>query len=277
MQRLFDIVRYFKEYFVFAILILISLSLLSLNDNRQVRAVRSYTVGAIGILQSTVSLFPNIFRLQEENQILRQLNVNLTDEVSRLREARLENMRLRSLLKLKERSPFHLFPADVVGKNLQLMHNTITLDVGASDSVKPDMPVISYTGLVGCIIAVSSNFSICQIIPNKDFRASGLIQRSRVDCIVTWSGGSSIHLKNISKKQDVKIGDVVVTSGYSILYPRDIVVGTVISVVETPGSLFKDVEASIGTDFSTLEQVFVIMEVPNPERTELEQKAAGNR
>jgi rod shape-determining protein MreC len=277
MHRLFDIIRYFKEYFVFAILILISLSLLSMNDNRQIRSIRSYTIGGIGVLQNTLSLFPNVFRLQEENQILRQLNVNLTDEVSRLREARLENMRLRTLLKLKEHSPFHLFPADVVGKNLQLMHNTITLNVGESDSVKPDMPVISHAGLVGRIIAVSGHFSICQIIPNKDFRASGIIQRSRVDCIVTWSGGSMIHLKNISKKQDVKVGDVIVTSGYSILYPRDIVVGTVTSVSESPGSLFKDVEASINTDFGTLEQVFIIMETPNPERLELEQKAAGAR
>jgi rod shape-determining protein MreC len=277
MQRLFDIIRFFKEYFVFAILILVSLSLLSLNDNAQLRAIRSYTIGAIGLMQNTLSLIPNIFRLQDENQILRQLNVNLTDEVSRLREARLENMRLRSLLKLKDHSPFRLLPADVVGKNLQLMHNTITLDVGESDSVKSDMAVISHAGLVGRIIATSNHFSICQIIPNKDFRASALIQRSRVDCIVTWNGVSTIHLKNISKKQDVRVGDVVVTSGYSILFPRDIVIGTVVSVVETPGSLFKDVEASISTDFPTLEQAFVIMETPNPERLELEQKSAGGR
>ena len=277
MHRLFDIIRFFKEYFVFALLVLLSISLISNNDNHQIRAIRSYTVGAIGLMQNTLSLIPNIFQLQEENRILRQLNVNLTDEVSRLREARLENMRLRSLLNLKERSPFHLLPADIVGKNLQLMHNSITLDVGETNNVKPDMTIISHAGLVGRIIAVSSHFSICQIVLNKDFRASGLIQRSRVDCIVTWNGGTTVHLKNISKKQDVKIGVVVVTSGYSVLYPRDIVVGTVINIQEIPGSLFKDVEASLGTDFSTLEQVFVIMETPNPERLELEQKTAGNR
>ncbi|MFI5251858.1 MAG: rod shape-determining protein MreC [Bacteroidota bacterium] len=277
MLRLFDIIRFFKEYFIFTLLVLISFWLLSINDNTQVRAIRSYTVGAIGLLQNAFSAIPNVFQLREENRILRELNVNLTDEVSRLREARLENVRLRSLLNLRDRSPFHLLPADIVGKNLQLMRNTLTLDVGDADSVKPDMAVISHAGLVGRVIAISSHYAICQIVPNKDFRASGVIQRSRVDCIVTWNGGTSVHLKNISKKQDVKIGDVVVTSGYSILYPRDIVIGTVINVVEAPGSLFKDVEATPTTDFATLEQVFVIMETPNPERLELEQKASGTR
>ena len=277
MQRLFDIIRFFKEYFVFALLILISLSLLSINDNRQIRAIRSYTVGAIGLMQNALTVIPNIFELREENRVLRELNVNLTDEVSRLREARLENLRLRTLLKLKDRSPFHLLPADIVGKNLQLLRNTVTLNVGESDGVKIDMPVISHAGLVGRIIAVSSHYSVGQIILNKDFRASGLIQRSRVDCIVTWNGGTTIRLKNIAKKQDVNVGDVVVTSGYSILYPRDIVIGTVVNVVETPGSLFKDVDAMPGTDFSSLEQVFVILQSPNPERETLEQKTGSTR
>lgn len=277
MQRLFDIVRYFKEYFVFALLILVSLALLSVNDNRQIRAIRSYTVGAIGLMQSALTVIPNIFQLRDENRILRELNVNLTDEVSRLREARLENMRLRSLLGLKERSPFRLLPADIVGKSLQLMRNTVMLNVGEAEGVKTDMPIISHAGLVGRIIAVSGHYSIGQIILNKDFRASAMIQRSRVDCIVTWNGGSNIHLKDIAKKQDVRIGDIVVTSGYSILYPPDIVIGMVVNVVETPGSLFKDVDAAPATDFSTLEQVFVVLQTPNPERVALEQKAAVTR
>src|SRR6185369_1319333 len=149
MQRLFNIFRLFKEYVILVLLLVVSLLLLSLNDNHQIRAIRSYTVGFVGFMQNAFSIIPNVLQLQEENRVLRQLNVNLTDEVSRLRDARLENSRLRQLLTMKERSTFHLVTADVVGKSLQMMRNTITLSVGTDEGVQPDMPVISAQGLVG--------------------------------------------------------------------------------------------------------------------------------
>jgi len=104
MQRLVNIVLLFREYFVVALLIVISLILLSSNDNTQIRAIRSYTVGFIGLFQDALSIVPNVLELKRENEILRQLNVNLSDEVNRLREARLENIRLRVLLGLKEKT-----------------------------------------------------------------------------------------------------------------------------------------------------------------------------
>lgn len=272
-HRLFNIIQLFKEYFVFALLIFLSLLLLSLNDNHQIRSIRSYTVGMIGFMQGTLSIIPNVWQLQQENRVLREVDVNLSDEVNRLRESRLENARLRGLLGMRDRSPFRMVPADVVGKSLQLMRNTITMNIGSAQNVKPDMPIISYSGLVGRVISVSENYSVGQIIANKDFRASALIQRSRVECILTWTGnGETVKLKNVSKKQDVRLGDIVVTSGYSSFYPPNIVIGMVSSVVETPGSLFKDVEATLSTDFSTLEQVFIILQTADPERAVLEQK-----
>ena len=70
MQRLFAIIQLFKEYFVLALLIIISLILLSSNDNAQIRAIRSYTIGSIGFLQNAFSIIPNVFELKRENEIL---------------------------------------------------------------------------------------------------------------------------------------------------------------------------------------------------------------
>ncbi|HLX12125.1 MAG TPA: rod shape-determining protein MreC [Bacteroidota bacterium] len=275
MHRLFTFVRIFKEYVVFIGLVLFSLALLSLNDNHQIRAIRTLTVGVIGFLQTAASSIPNVFQLQHENQVLRQLNVNLSDEVSRLREARLENDRLRALIGLKERSPFRMVAADVVGKNLQMLRNTITLNAGEAQGIKPDMPIISDAGLVGRVIATSANYSIGQIILNKDFRAGAKILRTRIDCIVAWAGGDDVFLKNVAKKQDVKVGDQVVTSEYSSLFPPGIVIGTVTGIKEGSGSLFKDVEVTPVADMSSLEQVFIILQMPDPEREALEQKISA--
>jgi rod shape-determining protein MreC len=274
MQRLLSIILLFKEYFVVALLIVTSLILLSFNDNVQIRAIRSYTIGFIGIIQDAVSIVPNILELKRENEILRQLNVNLSDEVNRLREARLENMRLRAMLGMKEKSEFKLVPGDIVGKSLQLLRNTVTLNIGEQDGVKPDMPVISETGLVGKIITTSTHYSVGQLMLNKDFRASAKIQRSRIDGIVAWDGGDAIQLMNVAKTADVKIGDVVTTSEYSSVFPPEIKIGVVSRLAEQPGSLFKEIDVTPVVDFPSIEQVFVVTALADTERVNLDRKTS---
>jgi len=272
MQRLFNIFVLFKEYVIFVVLLIVSLILLGTNDNTQIRAIRSYTIGFVGIFQQGLSSIPNFVELKRENEILRQLNVNLSDEVNRLREARLENIRLRNFVGLKEQRPFTLVTGDVVGKSLHLLRNTITLNVGESDGVKTDMPIISENGLVGRILITSSHYSIGQLMLNKDFRASAKIQRSRIDGIIAWDGGENLHLNNVAKSQDIRPGDVVMTSEYSNIFPRNVKIGFVSKVTEKPGNLFKEIEVTPGVDFSTLEQVFVITAVNDTEREAIEKK-----
>lgn len=271
MQRLFTIVRLFKEYVVVSGLTIVSLLLLSLNDNEQIRMIRSYTIGVIGFLQSATAVVPNVFTLERENEILRQQNVILTDEVSRLREARLENERLRTMLGFRERSPFRLIAAEVVAKSLNLMRNTVTLNVGEVDGVKPHMPIVSEAGLVGRVIATSPNYSVGQLMINRDFRASVKVQRSRVTGIVAWNGEEFLELRNVTRTQDVAVGDVVMTSEYSNVFPRDIKVGVVSHVAQREGGLFKEIAVTPAVDFGKLEHVFIVTQMPDPERRTLEQ------
>ncbi|MBU1423919.1 MAG: rod shape-determining protein MreC, partial [Bacteroidetes bacterium] len=203
MQRLINIIVQFKEYFILTLLVVISFVLLASNDTKQIKAIRSSTVGFIGLVQNTMAIIPNVFELQQENELLRKLNVSLSDEVNRLRGAKIENEQLRKMLEFKEKSQYQLVPADVVGKSLHLLKNTITLNVGEKDGVQVDMPIISEQGIVGRIVVASSNYSIGQLIINKDFRTSVKIQRSRVDGILAWDGGDYLLMKNVSKKQDV--------------------------------------------------------------------------
>ncbi|MBI5021257.1 MAG: rod shape-determining protein MreC [Ignavibacteriales bacterium] len=277
MQRLVDILLAFKEYVVLTFLIVVSIILLNSNDNSQIRAIRSYTVGFFGVTQDFISIVPNVFALKRENEILRQLSVNLSDEVNRLREARLENMRLREIIGLKEKTIFKLVAGEIVGKNIHLLRNTITLNIGEADGAKPDMAIISEHGLVGKLIAASDHYSVGQIMLNKDFRSSAKIQRNRVDGIISWSGGEIVNLENISKMQDVKEGDVVTTSEYSTIFPPDVKIGYVSKVSDQPGSLFKNIEVTPSVEFSSLEQVFVVIASVDSERVALENKIARKK
>ncbi|MEW6511158.1 MAG: rod shape-determining protein MreC [Bacteroidota bacterium] len=272
LRRLYDFAVLFKEYLVVALLLGTSIALMASNDTPQIRTIRSFTVVSLGFLQEIFGAIPNYFDLRHENQVLRELNLTLADEVNRLREARLENLRLRQMLGLKERPQVSSVAANVIGKNLQLLRNTITLDVGEADGVHVNMPVVSDNGLVGKVVATASRYAVAQILLNKDLRVSAKIQRSRVDGIIRWEGGSVLTLTNVAKTLDVQTGDVVITSEYSSMFPAGIRIGVVTAARPMEGSLFQAVEVAPAVDFSRLEEAFVLRTVPDSARIALERR-----
>jgi rod shape-determining protein MreC len=272
MRRLYEFVFLFKEYLVVGVLLAVSVTLLALNDDSQIRSIRSVAVVSVGMLQDALGIIPNYFDLRRENQVLRELNLTLADEVNRLREARLENLRLRQLLGLKERGEFGFVAANVIGKNLQLLRNTVTLDAGERNGLRADMPVVTENGLAGKIVATSGRFAVAQILYNKDIRVSAKIERSRVDGIIRWEGGSALALQDVAKTLDILPGDVVITSEYSSFFPPGIRIGVVSSARGAEGSLFQSVEVRPAVDFSRLEEVFVITSMPDSERIALEHR-----
>jgi len=271
MRRLLDILRLFQEYFLLAFLVLVSLLLLASNDSPQIKSIRSLTVASVGYLQDILGFLPNYFALKQENRILQEVNLTQAEELSRLREAVLENDQLRKLLDLQQRSPLRYRAANVVGKSLHLLRNTITLDVGQQEGVREDMPIVTDAGLVGEIVTATDHYSVGQVLFNREFRASAKVQRSRVDGILAWEGGQTVQLKNVAKTLDVRMGDLVVTSEYSSIFPPGITIGVVSSTSQIPGALFQTVEITPSVDFTRLETVFVVLHVPDSSRNAITQ------
>ena len=273
LQRLYDILYEFREYALLSVLIVVSLILIAINDNPQIKQIRAISTVVFGGIQEELGFIPMYIDLKDENELLHHINVELADEAQRLREAKLENLHLRQMLGLKVQLPYKLITAHVVNKNLTLLRNTITVNVGSDDSVQQYMPVVSDGGLIGIVTAVTKHFSVINILLNTDFRASGKVQRSRIDGIVLWDG-KTLSLKNVPKMRDVKVGDVVTTSEYSNTFPSDIRIGLVSDVREQPGSLFKSITIEPGVDFVKLETVFVLTFSQDKERVELEQRVS---
>jgi len=271
-KRIYDFILLFKEYAVLSLLLILSLILMALNDNTQVRHIRGVATVVLGLVQEQIAFIPRYVALRNENDMLRRMNFDLADEANRLREAKLENIRLRQAIGLREELPYTVIAAKVVGKNLTLLRNTITLNVGALDSVRPRMPVMGDGGLVGVVSHVTDHYSVVRILLNVNFRASAKIQRSRVDGILAWDG-SMLRLTNVAKTLDVRAGDAVITSEYSSTYPPHLRVGIVHEVTQQQGSLFKDVLVAPGVDFVKLEEVFVLTYLPDSERLDLERRS----
>jgi rod shape-determining protein MreC len=272
-QRLYDILYEFREYALLAVLIVVSLVLITMNDNPQIKQIRSISTVVFGSVQEQLSFIPTYFGLKSENELLHHINVELADEAQRLREAKLENFHLRQMLGLKNQLSYKLIAGRVVNKNLTLLRNTITINVGSNDSVQQYMPVVNDGGLIGIVTTVTKHYSTLNILFNTDFRASGKVQRSRVDGIVMWDG-KTLSLKNVPKMRDVKVGDVVTTSDYSNTFPPNIRIGLVSDVREQPGSLFKTITIEPSVDFVKLETVFVMAYSQDKERLDLEQRTS---
>jgi rod shape-determining protein MreC len=269
-KRAYDILYEFRSYAVAGACIAVSFLLLATNDSRQIQSIRSLAVGLLANLQDVVSFFPEYFGLKRENDLLRAMNLRLSDEVSRLREARLENIRLRQMLELRQRPTSRFIAANVVGKNLQLLRNTITIDAGERDGVAPQMPVVTEAGLAGKVVSTSPRYAVAQLLLNSDVRVSAKIQRNRVDGIVRWEGGRTLGLYNVAKTLDVQPGDVVITSEYSGIFPAGIRIGIVESTRNLPGSLFQSIAVVPSVDFQRLEQVAVIATPGDSSRSALE-------
>lgn len=258
-----------KEYLILTFFVVISLILIFSNDNTQIRFLRAFAIGFVGTLQSGFSAVPNVFELQNENKYLREKNIELANEVASLKEAKLENIRLSKLLTLKEANVLGVISAKIVNKSLVQTRNTITINAGENDSIKINMPVVTDDGLVGKIVGVSKNYSIAQILYNKDLRISAKVQRSRVDGIFTYDGVGNLILTNVPKAADVNPGDLIITSEYSNLFPGGIPLGTVIETGNLD-NLFKKITVKPAVNFSILEEIFVVKSQPNKEKSDLE-------
>ncbi|HWQ80898.1 MAG TPA: rod shape-determining protein MreC [Ignavibacteria bacterium] len=269
MKRIGQFILGVKEYLILTVLLIFSLAFLFSNDNTQIRFLRAVAVGMFGTVQSGLSSIPNVFDLQQENKLLRETNIRLSNEVSNLKEAKLENIRLTRLLNFKEFSGMGLVSANIVNKSIIQTRNTITLNAGEIDSVFVNMPVITDAGLVGRVVSTSRNFSIAQILFNKDMRITVKSQRSRIDGILTYDGVSTLSVINIQKSADIIPGDVFITSEYSNLYPSGIPIGTVVETGNLDNLFMKIIVVPL-VDFASLENVFVVKYIQNKERYALE-------
>ncbi len=101
MQKIIDFILRYKEYLVFISLCIISLSLISLGNVNQLGGYRSFVIAFVGRMQNVFSWIPNPIAMKNENRALRELNLQLSTEVTRLQHAVFENEKLREMLQFK--------------------------------------------------------------------------------------------------------------------------------------------------------------------------------
>lgn len=249
-----------KQFFflLFVFLELIAVLLLANHNNYHRTNIINTANVVSGIFFSGFSSITEYFTLDKTNQ---QLNI--------------ENAYLRNQGRLILMPPdssaildttYNYIPAKVISNTSRNRNNYIMINRGYAHGVDKEMGLVSPFGVAGIIVDVSNSYAIALSVLHKDTRISARLKKSGQMVNVVW-GGKNYRLgvvEDIPTHIIPMQGDTVLTSGYSFVFPEDILIGTIGNHVMTGGTLNK-AELVFSTDFNNLRYVYVTRNIVSEE------------
>lgn len=214
--------------------------------------------------KETLDFFLNFSEVKAENKELMTKNQELEDELSTYSSLKDENDRLRKVLDFEEeRNNYNYVACDIISHSGGDFLDGYVVNKGKNDKIQKGMIVIGAEGLVGQVTSVGDNWSIVQSLVNENIAVSVMIERTR-DATGYIKGYRDSQNRNLAKvydlpmDSDVKEGDVIMTSGVGLLYPKEIRIGEVISVEEDKVKVMKNAVVKPYVDFNKLEELFIV-------------------
>ncbi len=248
-----------KDHFVFAITLLLSISLLFNSNDDEMSVIRGFASDFVSFISAPMVKVKSLAIVSEENQYLREKNLQLNLQLESILYAAAENESLRNLLDFKRETKLNIIPASIINKGIQSNIKSLTIDIGSKNSVSKNQAVLTPHGVIGKTIHVGDNSSIVQSISDNNFRLSVRIMPSGAVGLLRWHDGNVCKIFEVQKNVEINIGDRVITSGFSKIYPPKLPVGTVSGVYDERGSYQKVVNVNIQNDFDSIQNVFVIL------------------
>jgi rod shape-determining protein MreC len=205
----------------------------------------------------------DVFRSRSENARLRAQLESLQERRRSTTDLERENEELRGLLDLRDRGQLDTISARTVALGPSNFEWTITIDVGSTDGVERDMPVINGAGLVGRIIQVMPHASRVLLTIDPNFGAAARVSRHGETGYIDGRGGEPMIFRPLDPEIDVEVGDEIVTSTYQGgIFPGGIRIGTVSVVDDAASRLAREIQVQPFVDFTRLHHVLVVVNAP---------------
>lgn len=238
-------------------LILISISILFIiwGGTRSGKRFQLGSARIISNLQKPLTSIASILDARRENQILREKLIKISMEKERFQSYVKENKRLTKLLSFKEKSPYSLLCAKVVGISPYPNEGIILINKGRIDGIKKDMICITSHGLLGIVADVAKDVSYIQTLNDPAFRASAMDSRTRAVGIIRQKNG--LILDNVPIGLSINIGDTVITSGLGGVFPKGLFIGVIKDINKSQNMLFNVARVKAFAP-SLVEYVFII-------------------
>ena len=195
---------------------------------------------------------------RSENERLRKRIQSLEIERQRLLEAEATNRQLKALLDFRSRIPAWAITGSIIANSANSWFQSCMIDKGSSEGVRKGMAVVTPLGVVGQVVGVTSHAAKVLLLTDPNSGIDVLVQRTRSRGIVSGSLDSGIVLKYVKRSEDIQEGDRLITSGIDGVFPKGMMVGTVIKVRKQHIGLFQFIEVLPAVQTERIENVLVV-------------------
>lgn len=214
----------------------------------------------VGALRDLWRGYVALVDVENENELLRQENERLREANLRYQEAIVASERFRGLDRFRERGDVPMVPANVIGVDLSTWFRSVILDQGAGAGIRAGMPVITERGVVGMVAGTTPAAAKVLLAIDPQSRIDATVQRTRARGSVRGRSSHVCDFEYVLREEDVRSGDLLLTSGLDGLYPKGLRIGEITHIERQPYGLFQRAEVKPAVDFGKLEEVFVILE-----------------
>lgn len=278
MRNLLNFLIKYNYWFLFLLLEVASFILLFRFNHYQQSVYFTSANGVAGKVYEISGGITSYFHLKTANEDLLDRNMWLEQRLSFLenvlKEKGLDSARLYSMERLAP-TEYQIFKANVIKNCLNKADNYITLDRGTTEGIRPEMGVVDANGVVGIVYKTSPHYSLVIPLLNSKSSISCKIVGSDYFGYLKWEGGNSrfAYLKDLPRHAEFNLGDTVVTSGYSTVFPEGVMVGTVDDMSDSHDGLSYLLKIKLATDFGKVSNVRVISRNGQDEQKALESRA----
>lgn len=224
----------------------------------------------VGSIQQVTGEVSSYIGLREKNRLLTESNAQLEMQYLQLKQqmdfALADTIKPLTFVRdSTEAIPeMQFLTARVVSSTINRGHNLIVINRGTEAGVKKDMGVMSARGVVGIVSSVSQDYSVVVPLINPSLKLSCKLKRTNHFGYLTWDSPGSVtsRLTDLPSHVRVNVGDTIVTSGYSSVFPPNLYVGRVDSSYQVRDGVALgngNIPVALGADFGTLDFVYVVM------------------
>ena len=277
MRNLLNFLFRYNHCIVFVLLQGMSFLLLFSFNNYQHSRFFTSANAFVGKIYEATRAVTGYFDLQRQNDVLMERNIWLEQQLlladKRLKE--MEEANATSWPAETTTTMFQSYKAGVIKNSLNRADNYITLNQGSLAGIKPDMGVIGPNGVVGIVYKTSPHYSLVISLLSSKSNLSCKIAGNEYFGFLQWEGGDSryAYLKDLPRHAEFAIGDTIVTSGFSTVFPQGMMVGVIEEANDTNDGLSFLLKIKLATDFGKLRNVHVLAREGIEEQKLLEEKA----
>lgn len=277
MRNLLNFLFRYNHCIVFVLLQGVSFLLLFSFNNYQHSRFFTSANAFVGKIYEATRAVTSYFDLQRQNEVLMERNIWLEQQLL-LADKRLKEMEEASTTSWPAETTttmFQSYKAGVIKNSLNRADNYITLNQGSLAGIKPDMGVIGPNGVVGIVYKTSPHYSLVISLLSSKSNLSCKIAGNEYFGFLQWEGGDSryAYLKDLPRHAEFAIGDTIVTSGFSTVFPQGMMVGVIEEANDTNDGLSFLLKIKLATDFGKLRNVHVLAREGIEEQKLLEEKA----